>query len=314
MPLAWHSPHNVNVIDRRIAELAACLNRFGYHFWCGMIGQKGGPLNRIVTLALVATHRCRRWRLGRSLARVMESGEAAVARQAMPAVVNISTWKVGRRQPWRSIAAGEDLWLRLHHRSLRHHRHQQARHRRRADITIIFETAIGRVASCWRLRRWPTLRWSRSRSVDPLPSLQWGDSTALHVGDPVLTIGNPLGLGMSVSSGIVSALNRDIQDTPFDNYIQTIRPSIMATPAAPWSISMARWLASIPRFITLSRAAASSVSGFAIPADTAKFVVGQLLDPRHPKPGWLGLTLQDVTTELAEALDLAMRRARSFLR
>ena len=55
----------------------------------------------------------------------------------------------------------------------------------------------------------------------PLPALQWGDSRNLHVGDPVLTIGNPLGLGMSVSSGIVSALNRDIQDTPFDDYIQT---------------------------------------------------------------------------------------------
>lgn len=48
----------------------------------------------------------------------------------------------------------------------------------------------------------------------PLPALRWGDSNGLRVGDPVLTIGNPLGLGMSVSAGIVSALNRDIQDTP----------------------------------------------------------------------------------------------------
>jgi S1-C subfamily serine protease len=55
----------------------------------------------------------------------------------------------------------------------------------------------------------------------PLPVLAWGDSMAVRVGDPVLTIGNPLGIGMSVAAGIVSALNRDIQDTPFDSYIQT---------------------------------------------------------------------------------------------
>ena len=55
----------------------------------------------------------------------------------------------------------------------------------------------------------------------PLPALKWANSDALQVGDPVLTMGNPLGIGMSVSAGIVSALNRNLQDTPFDNYIQT---------------------------------------------------------------------------------------------
>ena len=55
----------------------------------------------------------------------------------------------------------------------------------------------------------------------PLPALKWADSDALQIGDPVLTIGNPLGLGMSVSAGIVSALNRNLHDTPFDSYIQT---------------------------------------------------------------------------------------------
>jgi serine protease Do len=54
-----------------------------------------------------------------------------------------------------------------------------------------------------------------------LPVLAFGDSDRLRVGDPVLAIGNPLGVGMSVSSGIVSALNRDIMDTPYDDYIQT---------------------------------------------------------------------------------------------
>jgi serine protease Do len=78
----------------------------------------------------------------------------------------------------------------------------------------------------------------------PLPVLAWGDSNAVRVGDPVLTIGNPLGIGMSVAAGIVSALNRDIQDTPFDSYIQTdaalnhgnsVGP--MAMPSAPHKAS-----------------------------------------------------------------------------
>ena len=55
----------------------------------------------------------------------------------------------------------------------------------------------------------------------PLPAVKFGDSDAVQVADPVLAIGNPLGLGGSVTQGIVSALNRDIRDTPFDDYIQT---------------------------------------------------------------------------------------------
>src|SRR5262249_6785582 len=55
----------------------------------------------------------------------------------------------------------------------------------------------------------------------PLPALRFGDSDTIRVADHVLAIGNPLGLGGSVSRGIVSALNRDIRDTPFDDYIQT---------------------------------------------------------------------------------------------
>ncbi len=58
----------------------------------------------------------------------------------------------------------------------------------------------------------------------PLPALKWGDSDKLQVGDPVLTIGDLLGLGMSASAGIASALNRNLHDSPFDRYIQTDAP------------------------------------------------------------------------------------------
>jgi serine protease Do len=138
----------------------------------------------------------------------------------------------------------------------------------------------------------------------PLPALQWGDSESLHVGDPVLTIGNPLGLGMSVSSGIVCALNRDIQDTPFDDYIQTDSAINHGNSGGPM-VDLDGQVVGVDTALYNPEQSGGFIGiGFAIPAGTSKFVVDRLLDPSHPKPGWLGLTLQDVTTELAEALDL----------
>ena len=81
-------------------------------------------MNRIVTLALVVLI-ASPLATGPVAARVMESSDAAVARNAMPAVVNISTWKVKLPEKEGELtASGEDLWLRLHHRSQRDHRHQ----------------------------------------------------------------------------------------------------------------------------------------------------------------------------------------------
>ena len=110
---------------------------------------------------------------------------------------------------------------------------------------------------------------------------------------------------MSVSAGIVSALNRDIQDTPFDDYIQTDVGDQSRQLRRPHGRSRRR--GGRRRYSTLQpRAEPAASSGSALPfrPSTTKFVVGRLLDPSHPKPGWLGLTLQDLTPELSEALDL----------
>jgi serine protease Do len=138
----------------------------------------------------------------------------------------------------------------------------------------------------------------------PLPVLTWGDSDALHVGDPVLTIGNPLGLGMSVSAGIISALNRDIQDTPFDNYIQTDSAINHGNSGGPM-IDVDGHVVGVNTALYNPEESGGFIGiGFAIPADSARFVVERLLDPKHPAPGWLGLTLQDLTQELALALGM----------
>jgi serine protease Do len=88
------------------------------------------------------------------------------------------------------------------------------------DITVIFragERAGGKLIAVAPMVDLALVKVEFDR---PLPALRWGDSTRLRIGDHVFAIGNPLGLGTSVSSGIVSALNRDLQDTPFDHYLQ----------------------------------------------------------------------------------------------
>jgi serine protease Do len=136
----------------------------------------------------------------------------------------------------------------------------------------------------------------------PLPALRWGDSNALRVGDSVLTIGNPLGLGMSVSAGIVSALNRNIEDTPYDNYIQTDSAINHGNSGGPMVDLNGEVVGVDTALYNPDEAGGFIGIGFAIPAEFAKVVVDRLLDPSHPKPGWLGVTLQDLTQELSMAL------------
>jgi serine protease Do len=150
-------------------------------------------------------------------ARAMERGDATAARKATPAVVNISTWKV------RPPAKPGDLPRRVKTYGsgflidqagiivTNKHVVDGA-----LDITAILSDGERAHATLLAVAAMLDLAVLKVDVGHPLPVLKWGDSEALQVGDPVLTIGNPLGIGISVSAGIVSALNRDIQDTPFD--------------------------------------------------------------------------------------------------
>jgi serine protease Do len=244
-----------------------------------------------------------------ALARVMESGEASVAQQAMPAVVNISTWKL--RPPTnpgdlsRRVKTYGSGFIIDSSGIIVTNKHVIDG---ALSITIVLDS--GERASAKLLAVAAMLDVAVLKiSVDhPLPALKWGDSTALHVGDPVLTIGNPLGLGMSVSAGIVSALNRDIQDTPFDNYIQTDAAINHGNSGGPM-IDLDGEVVGVDTALYNPEEAGGFIGiGFAIPADSAKFVVEHLLDPRHPAPGWLGFNLQDLTDELALALGMGMTK------
>ncbi|HJS84919.1 MAG TPA: trypsin-like peptidase domain-containing protein [Acetobacteraceae bacterium] len=140
----------------------------------------------------------------------------------------------------------------------------------------------------------------------PLQAAQWGDSGAVRVGDPVLAVGNPLGVGLSVTGGIVSALNRNIMETPYDDYIQTDAPINHGNSGGPL-FDMRGHVVGINTAI-ISPTAGSAGLGFAIPAGDARFVIGQLRRFGWLHPGWLGIKVQQVTPEMAEALGMTEPR------
>lgn len=136
----------------------------------------------------------------------------------------------------------------------------------------------------------------------PLPAAHWGDSDKLQVGDQVFAAGNPFGLGLSVSAGIVSALNRDIQDSPYDDFIQTDAAINHGNSGGPLFDMQGNVVGVNSTIISPSRG--SSGVGFAIPASTAHFVFDQLRTYGWVHPGWIGVKIQQVTREIAASLGM----------
>jgi len=130
-----------------------------------------------------------------------------------------------------------------------------------------------------------------------LPIIPLGDSTALQVGEPVMAIGNPFGLEQTVTTGIVSATGRVIGSGPYDNFIQTdasINPGNSGGPL----INARGEVIGINTAI-FSRGGGSVGIGFAVPASLAKTVITQLADHGKVERGWLGVSIQPLTKDLA---------------
>ena len=243
-----------------------------------------------------------------AFARAMESGDAAAARKATPAVVNISTWKL--RQPTnigespRRVKTHGSGFI-IHPTGIivtNKHVIDGA-----LDIKVLFSDGDRVPARLVAVAAMLDLAVLKVDVDHPLPVLKWANSEALQVGDAVLAIGNPLGLGMSVSAGIVSALNRDIQDTPFDNYIQTDAAINHGNSGGPL-VDLDGEVVGVDTALYNPDDAGGFIGiGLAIPAETAQFVVSRLLDP-NSRPGWIGVKLQDVTPELSEALGMGRAR------
>jgi serine protease Do len=142
----------------------------------------------------------------------------------------------------------------------------------------------------------------RVKAGHDLPFVEWGDSTALRVGQDVVAIGNPFGLGNTVTAGIVSALGRDINSGPFDNYIQTDAAINRGNSGGPLFDAEGR-VVGINTAI-FSPSGGSVGIGFAVPSETAKQVIADLADDGKVERGWLGVSIQPVTEDIAAALGL----------
>ncbi len=134
----------------------------------------------------------------------------------------------------------------------------------------------------------------------PLPFVQFGDSDKAEVGDWVMAIGNPFGLGGSVTLGIVSARDRDIQSGPYDDFIQTDAAINQGNSGGPL-FDMDGKVVGINTAI-IARGGASLGIGFAVPVNLARPVVEQLAQYGETRRGWLGVGIQEVTPDIAASL------------
>lgn len=143
--------------------------------------------------------------------------------------------------------------------------------------------------------------------LDRLPAITFGDADSLQVGDVVLAIGNPFGIGQTVTSGIVSALGRDtLRINTFENFIQTdaaINPgnsggALVDTNGTLLGINTAIY----------SRSGGSLGIGFAIPVSTARQVMESLIKDGQVTRGFLGVEQRELTPEIAETLNLPIKR------
>ena len=136
----------------------------------------------------------------------------------------------------------------------------------------------------------------------PLAAVKWGDSDKSRVGDWILAIGNPFGLGGSVTAGIVSARKRDIGGGPYDDFIQTDASINRGNSGGPM-FNVDGEVIGINAAI-YSPSGGSVGIGFAIPSSLAKPIVDQLKQFGRAKRGWIGVRIQTVTDELAQSLGL----------
>ena len=136
----------------------------------------------------------------------------------------------------------------------------------------------------------------------PLPYVPWGNSSAAQVGDWVMAVGNPFGLGGTVTTGIISARGRDINSGPFEDFLQIDAPINRGNSGGP-SFNLTGEVIGINTAIYSPNGGSVGI-GFAIPSNEAKTVVAALIKNGKIERGWLGVQIQKVTRPIAASLGL----------
>jgi serine protease Do len=174
------------------------------------------------------------------------------------------------------------------------------------DITVIFTD--GRKLKAEIVGKDPKVDVAvlKVKSDKPLKSVKFGDSDKMRVGDGVMAVGNPFGLGETVTAGIVSARNRNIDSGPYDNFIQTDAAINKGNSGGPL-FNMEGEVIGINTAI-LSPSGGSIGIGFATPSATVQPVIAQLQQFHETRRGWLGVRIQNVDDQIADSLGLGQAR------
>jgi serine protease Do len=146
----------------------------------------------------------------------------------------------------------------------------------------------------------------RVKPDKPLKAVKFGDSDKLRLGEWVIAIGNPFSLGGTVTAGIVSARNRDINSGPYDNYIQTDAAINRGNSGGPL-FNLNGEVIGVNTAI-ISPSGGSIGIGFAVPSKTVVGVIDQLREYKEVRRGWLGVRIQQVTDEIADSLNVKPTR------
>ncbi|MER9236526.1 DegQ family serine endoprotease [Mesorhizobium sp. M0622] len=163
------------------------------------------------------------------------------------------------------------------------------------DGTELPATLVGRDAKS-------DLAVLKVKAGKPLPTIAWGDSDRLRAGDPILAIGNPFGIGTTVTAGIVSARGRDLHSGPYDDFLQIDAPINHGNSGGPL-VDTNGTVVGINTAIYSPNGGSVGV-GFAIPSHEAEQIVAKLVKSGSIEHGLLGIVMQPVTPDLANALGL----------
>jgi serine protease Do len=167
------------------------------------------------------------------------------------------------------------------------------------DITVVTEDQRYLKARLVGKLKRMDLALLKVESSHPLPAVTFGDSAKMMPGDAVIAIGNPLGLGGTVTTGIVSALNRNISETPFDDYIQIDAPINHGNSGGPLFNAAGELIGVNTAFF--SPGGGSVGLSFAIPSNDVAWIFDQMRKFHEVRAGWVDMQVQDVSSEIGAA-------------
>ncbi len=172
------------------------------------------------------------------------------------------------------------------------------------EVTVVLSDERSYPAQVLSTNDRPDLALLKIDAGRKLPAVKLGDSDTLRIGETVIAIGNPLGLSSTVTVGVVSALNRDINDTMIDDYIQTDAAINRGNSGGPLFNVRGEVVGVNSANISRETNAGSIGLGLAIPSNDARLVASEMREFGHLKAGYLGVRLQQLTPEIAATVGL----------